>query len=972
MSQPPSNVDRLKALLADAIELAPDDRDRLVQEVMREDSTLGSDLKRLLAAHDSASEGAGFMADPTLDPSQSIVDRRLIGPFKTLKLIGEGGFGEVYLAEQSAPIRRQVALKLIKLGMDSNQILARFDAERQALAIMDHPNIAKVYDAGTDERGRPWFAMELVNGLPINQYADKHRLSVRSRIELMIPVCRAVHHAHQKGVIHRDLKPGNVLVSQGDGAPVPKVIDFGVAKALGRPLTDKTIFTEMRSLVGTPEYMSPEQADFDGGRDIDTRSDVYSLGVLLYELLVGATPFDGRDLRSRAFGEIQRILREVDPPTPSTRFSTLQTRANAAATRDMEPARLSSTLRGELDWITMKCLEKDRTRRYDTASALADELGRFLENKTITAGPHSMMYRARKFAKRHRVGVIAGSLISLAILAGIAGIVWGSIQARRERDDAIRAREQAEQSRQAAESARVAESEAKTIAQEHNRFLRDMFASIDPSAARGREIAVKEVLDAGRIRIDAAPPSNPNVEAALRATFGVAYSSLGDLATARKQLERARALGDASSQTQLALIDVMRYQGELEPAIALTRRALEHPAADADEFSPLFLQMALANLFLKQDKHDEAETMLKSVLASASQVAATRPAAISHITVDATVMLAAIMSGDGRFNEAETLLRGALQTTRERGELDTPAGIEICSNLGDLYRSLGRFEEAIELLNSSRQSALKVLGADHPDTLSTTNNLALSMMTMGRLDESESLYDDLITRRTRLLGPDHPQTLLARSNRALVYQQQNRLDLAEKEFADLSQRYPRALGVDHYDTIVALNNYATILLKLNRAGEAEPIFRDLVERARRTQGEKSLPFVSILLRLANTLSIKGDFPGAEPIFAQAFAGAEAIGIADRQGGFALGYGLCLAELGKAEQAISVLTRADNAMRRMPAPDPLGLRKLAEGMAKVHAQLGHASEADRWRAISLSPTTQPTTLPTTLPSTQPTP
>jgi non-specific serine/threonine protein kinase/serine/threonine-protein kinase len=956
MSQTPSNHERLKALFADAIDLPPDQRAALLASIGAEDQALARALERMIAAHLAASHEGGFLEDPTLDPTLSVPPTQSVGPFTLLKLIGEGGFGEVYLAEQSHPINRKVALKLIKLGMDSRQIMARFDAERQALAIMDHPNIARVYDAGTDERGRPWFAMEYVDGDPIHTFADKHRFDLRSRIELMIPVCRAVHHAHQKGVIHRDLKPSNVLVSMVDGKAVPRVIDFGIAKALDRPLTDKTIFTELRSLVGTPEYMSPEQADLGGG-DIDTRSDVYSLGVLLYELLVGATPFDGKDLRSRAFGEIQRILREVDPPTPSTRFYRLERRASAAADRSVEPAKLSSSLKGELDWLAMKCLEKDRSRRYDSAAALADELARYLEDKPIQAGPVSRTYRARKFARRHRVGVMAAGLVSAGLLLGAAGIVWGSIEARRERDLAVHARESAERSR-------AAESEAKSIAQEHNEFLRDMFTSIDPSVARGKEISVREVLDAAAGKIDAHPPANPNVEAALRSTFGIAYSSLGALEPARKQLERSRALGDRSFQTTYSLIDVMRYQGELEAAYGLAQDTMNAPSPPegSDEFWRFHFRMLLANVLAKQEKNEAAEVMLRSVIDDANQIATTRPTAANYVVVDASVTLAAIMSGDGRFVEAERVLKQALETTRERGEMETPAGIEIASNLGDVYRSLGRLQEAVALLEPTRRTAIKVLGADHPGTLAVENNLALILMTIGRLDESEPLFDEVIDRRTRLLGADHASTLIARSNRGLLYQKQERLDLAESEFADLSKRYTRVLGPDNYSTIVAENNYATLLLKRQRVDEAIPLLTELVERGRRTQGDQGLVYHSLTLRLANAYSLKRDFTAAEPLYARAFAGAEAMGIADAQAGYALGYGLCLSELGKAEQAIQVLARADAALRRMPNPDPVGLQKLAEAMSKSHAQLGHEDEAHRWQDAAAGPSSRPSTQP----------
>ena len=344
-----------------------------------------------------------------------------IGSYKLLQQIGEGGCGVVYLADQEDPVKRRVALKVIKPGMDTKEVLGRFEAERQVLALMDHSNIAKVLDAGATETGRPFFVMELVRGIPITRYCDENKLDTKQRVELFIQVCQAIQHAHQKGIIHRDIKPSNILVADHDGVPAPKIIDFGIAKATaGQTLTDKTVFTALEQFMGTPAYMSPEQAKL-SGLDIDTRSDIYSLGVLLYELMTGKTPFDARKLLEAGFDEIRRTIREVEPPRPSQKLSALtaEEQTTTAACRQTDSPRLFHLVRGDLDWIVMKCLEKDRNRRYETANGLAMELKRFLSNELVMARPPSNIYRFHKFVRRNKLAFSAGSVIATVLVLGI-------------------------------------------------------------------------------------------------------------------------------------------------------------------------------------------------------------------------------------------------------------------------------------------------------------------------------------------------------------------------------------------------------------------------------------------------------------------------------------------------------------------------------------------------------------------------
>jgi eukaryotic-like serine/threonine-protein kinase len=401
------------------------------------------EVESLLSAHAQAQAG-GFMDQTRPAPAPDFVSElpgTMIGRYKLLEQIGEGGFGVVYMAEQLEPVQRKVALKIIKPGMDTRVVVARFEAERQALALMDHPNIAKVLDAGAIETGRPYFVMELVRGIPITDYCDQKELPMAERLQLFIRVCHAVQHAHQKGIIHRDLKPSNVLVTLHDGEPVPKVIDFGVAKALGQKLTEKTLFTGFAQMLGTPAYMSPEQAEL-SGLDVDTRSDIYSLGVLLYELLTGVTPFDKETLAKAALDEIRRIIREAEPPKPSTRLQTLGNRLREVAKhRHADPAALSRLVRGDLDWIAMKCLEKDRTRRYETASGLAADIQRHLGNEAVTARPPTMAYRLSRTVWRHQLVFAAATVVVLALAVGLglaATAYFRERQARKQASEAAK------------------------------------------------------------------------------------------------------------------------------------------------------------------------------------------------------------------------------------------------------------------------------------------------------------------------------------------------------------------------------------------------------------------------------------------------------------------------------------------------------------------------------------------------------
>jgi serine/threonine protein kinase len=516
----PEDRQRARELFLHAVgHVPPEQWDAYVVEACGADDALRQQVAHLLQVH---REAGSFLEQPAeaLAATSAFGGEAagtVVGPYKLVELIGEGGMGTVWMAQQTEPVKRLVALKLIKAGMDSKQVLARFEAERQALALMDHPNIARVLDAGTTAASRPYFVMELVKGIPITLYCDEQRLTLQQRLELFVPVCQAVQHAHQKGIIHRDLKPSNVLIARYDGRPVPKVIDFGVAKATGQQLTAQTLVTGFGAVIGTLEYMAPEQAEVNQ-LDIDTRSDIYSLGVLLYELLTGTTPLDKKRLKEAAILEALRIIREEEPPWPSTRLTTTASWPSIAANRGLEPKRLSGLVRGELDWIVMNALEKDRNRRYETANGFAIDVQRYLEGEPVLAAPASQWYRLRKLLRRHQGPVVAAGLVVLALVVGMIGTTVGMMWALHERDakaNALAAEQQARQDEAKARQQAFAALRSMTddvverkfaqgavLTEDDRAFLRCVIAQFDAFAAiQGEDADSRAVRAEGRLRV---------------------------------------------------------------------------------------------------------------------------------------------------------------------------------------------------------------------------------------------------------------------------------------------------------------------------------------------------------------------------------------------------------------------------------------------------------------------------------------
>jgi eukaryotic-like serine/threonine-protein kinase len=687
------------------------------------------------------------------------------GRYRLLQRLGEGGMGEVWLAEQTEPVRRQVALKVIKAGMDSAQVLARFEAERQALALMDHPTIATVFDGGTTPQGRPYFAMEYVKGEPITVYCDRHLLSTRERLELFMQVCEGVQHAHQKGIIHRDLKPSNVLVSIQDDRPVPKIIDFGVAKAMTQHLTERSLFTELGVLIGTPEYMSPEQAEM-GGLDIDTRTDIYALGVLLYELLTGVLPFDRKDLRQAGIAEIQRMIREKEPPRPSTRITHLGVASTEAAkNRHTEPRRLASDLRGDLDWTTMRALEKDRTRRYQTANALSADVRRHLNNEPVSAGPPSATYRAGKFVRRHRFGVAAATTLVLLLVAFASAMAVQVRRTARERDKAERLAT----------------------------FMVDLFKVSDPSEARGNTITAREVLDKGAERISRELNAEPETKATLMVTIGNVYASLGLYTPAAALLEEA-----------------LRIR-----SLVLGRKHPEVAASMCD----------LAWLLLQKGDYERAESLSREALALRRRLLGD-----DHLDVARSLTnLGGILFRKGDYSGAESLYREALAIQRKLlGDEDRNVAVTL-GNLGAVLQTKGDFAGAEPLYRESLEIRRRLLGNEHPEVASTLNNLAAVLHEKGDYTSAEPLYREALDTNRRLLGNQHPRLAVNLANLAELLQDEGNYAGAEPLYREALDIRQRALGAAHVGVATVRGRLAGLLADFARAEEAEPLAREAVE-----------------------------------------------------------------------------------------------------------------------------------------------
>jgi len=869
-------------------------RAKFLREAAPNNPELRAEVESLLKA---ASEESSFLEDTPVSYGKGELIEEIgekIGPYHLISLLGQGGMGEVWLAEQKQPVHRLVAVKLLRAGVETREMVARFRSEQQALALMNHPTIAKVFDAGFTLAGRPYFVMEYVPGEPITYYCDRHQLTVPERLRLFIQVCEGVTHAHQKAILHRDLKPSNILVTEVDDKAVPWIIDFGVAKAISQRLTEDTLVTGAGMLLGTPEYMSPEQAN-SGGEDIDTRTDVYSLGVILYELLAGTVPLVLRNLN---FDEMLLKLREEDAHRPSTTVRELGEQSIIIAqNRRLEPKALIQQLHGDLDAIVLKALEKDRTRRYGGPAELAADIERYLRHEPVTARLAGAGYRVRKYARRHRIGVIFAVLLFLLLVAGVGVSSWMALRASR------------------------AEQEAQAV----NDFLqKDVLeqASVD---AQGRERAnkpdpdlkVRTALDRAAARIAGEFGKQPAVEASIRQTIGRTYFDLGLYPQAQSQLERALHLQE-------------RILGESNPATLRSKASL-------------------AILLLREGKYKEAEKFSGETVKADRRVLGRE-----HIdTLNAELNLATLYYHAGKYAEAENLNRELLDICRRRLGKDHTLTLKVENNLAIVYTTQGKYAQAEPMEKQLVDSMLRVHGAESRDTLASMGNLAELYGFEGKYAQAESVYRQVVNGLGRLEGKADHDTLMMTEGLAWTYDQEGKYGQADALYSEVLEAEERVLGKDHPQTLITMTDMAASYFRRGMYEQAEGLLVQVLNGRRRKLGAGHPDTLATMGDLGWLYVTEGRHTEAEPLFSEAAKEFKKAGSDDWQRYRTIsGLGASLAGQGQYEKAEPLLVDGYQKMVERKATIPVYLRgalgQSTQAILKLYRDWGKPEKTNEWQ------------------------
>jgi eukaryotic-like serine/threonine-protein kinase len=842
--------ERVKELLHQAMQLPLEQRGEFLDRACGSEQALRAELDSLLAVE----VNAAFLQSPPqgIGAGGALVDGEVFAErFQLIRKLGEGGMGQVWLADQLSPVRRPVALKLIKAGMYDEVVVQRFQAERQSLAMMDHPTIAKVFDAGTTPQGQPYFVMEYVPGLPITDYCDQHKFSISQRLALFIQVCEGVQHAHQKAIIHRDIKPANILVIEVDGKPTPRIIDFGLSKMITPQGEDQTLVTRLGHFLGTPGYMSPEQINPDV-QDIDTRTDVYSLGVVLYVLLTGLAPFETGQRPKQPLEELLQKLRTEEPPFPSTKVRTDRNTSTASAdARGTQPGQLISLLRGDLDWIAMKALERDRGRRYGTPSELAADLRRHLNHEPVMARPASSGYRLRMYVRRHRlaVGVGAGLMVLLAAFSVLQGL-----ELRRttlERDRANRERDRA---------TRITD------------FMSGMFNVSDPGEARGNSVTAREILDKASTDVTTGLSKDPEIQSEMMRIMALTYTNLGLYGRAHDLAQRAlnirlSVLGADNAKTLESMTQlgwIMNQEGHFPEAEQLERKALAGERHVLGEEAPLTLESMdhLARIVGLQDRYDEEEKLSRAVV----EIGTRRLGPENSQVLQAMANLGIALWNEARYVEAEQQFRQVITVGRRVLGPDHPLILASTGDLGLVLWRQGRMAEAEQLFRETLAESQRVLGTEHPNIALEMDHLANLLSAEGRLAEAEKLTREELTIRAKTLGPEHPRTLISKINLSEEIFKEGYIQEAERLQREVIEAQVRILGADNLDTFVFKTYLARTLIREGRYVEAEELARAAYEVQRRSLGALYPDTIDSLHQLGNALARTHRYPEATKLF----------------------------------------------------------------------------------------------------------